>query len=425
MLYFSIKKLKVILFIISIGFTSLLSAQDTTQVDRKDAINVFFDCMYCDQEFIKDKLQLVNYVRDRKDADVHIMVSSESTGSGGVMYTWFFLGQNSFVNYNDTLTIATKSDVTSDERREKHLRTMQIGLIPFISKTSLINDVDIEFKTLDNMDGKIVEDKWNSWVYGVNVRGFFNGEESYQNLFGIASASAVKVTPNIKLEFEFDYVFEKEVYLIEEDGVPEELRFTSSDMSFEHLFVKSINDHWSWGYDMDVRSSTYQNIEIGVSVYPSIEYNLFPYEESNRRQLRFLYGMGYKYNDYLDTTLYNKLEEGHLHQRLTVAYEVQEKWGSIETSIRASNYFHDFGFNNVRLYSSLRLRLFKGFSVSLSGSFAMIHDQLSLVKEDVSSEDILLHQKEIATQYNYWGSVGISYTFGSIYNNVVNPRFGN
>ena len=30
----------------------------------------------------------------------------------------------------------------------------------------------------------------------------------------------------------------------------------------------------------------------------------------------------------------------------------------------------------------------------------------------------------LATNYNYRFSVGVSYTFGSIYSSIVNPRFG-
>jgi len=50
---------------------------------------------------------------------------------------------------------------------------------------------------------------------------------------------------------------------------------------------------------------------------------------------------------------------------------------------------------------------------------------LSLVKGGASREEILLKRKELATQFRYFTYFGLSYTFGSIYNNVVNPRFGN
>lgn len=63
--------------------------------------------------------------------------------------------------------------------------------------------------------------------------------------------------------------------------------------------------------------------------------------------------------------------------------------------------------------------------MNFGGGASMIHDQLSLVKQNLTYDQILLQRKEIATQYEYYLSFGLSYTFGSIYNNVVNPRFGN
>jgi hypothetical protein len=42
----------------------------------------------------------------------------------------------------------------------------------------------------------------------------------------------------------------------------------------------------------------------------------------------------------------------------------------------------------------------------------------------LTPEDILLQIRQLETQYDYYTSVGISYKFGSIYSNIVNPRFG-
>lgn len=42
-----------------------------------------------------------------------------------------------------------------------------------------------------------------------------------------------------------------------------------------------------------------------------------------------------------------------------------------------------------------------------------------------STEEILVRQRELATGYQYEVGFGVSYSFGSIFNNVVNPRFRN
>jgi hypothetical protein len=42
---------------------------------------------------------------------------------------------------------------------------------------------------------------------------------------------------------------------------------------------------------------------------------------------------------------------------------------------------------------------------------------------DTSIEDILLRRRELATDFEFSGSVAITYTFGSDFANVVNTRF--
>ncbi len=71
---------------------------------------------------------------------------------------------------------------------------------------------------------------------------------------------------------------------------------------------------------------------------------------------------------------------------------------------------------------ALSIRLWKGFNFRVSGDYAKIHDQLSLVKGSLSDEDILLRLKELSTTYSWYVSVGVSYYFGSSQSRAVNPR---
>jgi len=156
-----------------------------------------------------------------------------------------------------------------------------------------------------------------------------------------------------------------------------------------------------------------------------LEYNLFPYSQSTRRQFRFLYKAGSKHRRYEETTIHGKDTETLFEESLTLSLESKQPWGTVETALEGSHYFHDFAKNRLELFGQLSLQLFKGVSLELYGSFSLIHDQLSLPQGGATPEEILLRRKQLATQYNYFGSLGLSYTFGSIYNNVVNPRFGN
>ena len=142
----------------------------------------------------------------------------------------------------------------------------------------------------------------------------------------------------------------------------------TSGKYIEALVVKSVNEHWSWGGSFELFSSYYNNMERAIELSPALEYNLFPYSESTRKQLRFLYTVDLKHNTYIDTTLYGKTEEALMSQSLAIALGVKQPWGSINASIEGSHYFHDFTLNQVSLNSRLNFRLFKGFSVNLWSS---------------------------------------------------------
>lgn len=395
-----------------------LSAQEVqTNSDtlRKDALNIFMEA----SDYIRKEIPFVNYVRDIKDADVYIISSSQGTGSGGREFSYFLYGQHNFAGMADTLKFASSPDDTQDKVREMQVRTLKMGLMRYISKTPLAKYMRITFS--EPLSETVSSDKWNSWVFGASVNGFLNGEKSYKSSYLNGSLSARRVTENWKINLRGRYNINTDKFEIEDETYTSDNRTAS----FNSLIVKSIDDHWSYGGSFDLLQSTFSNVDFGVIFMPGIEYNVFPYAESTRRQLRFLYNLGYGFTNYNDTTIYDKLKEGHMQHSMNVAYEVIQKWGSIELNLSYSNYLHDWRKNNLSLFTNLDLRLAKGLNLSLGGGASIIHDQLGLVKGGATTEEVLLRRRELATQFNYFTSFGFTYTFGSIYNNVVNPRFGN
>jgi hypothetical protein len=157
----------------------------------------------------------------------------------------------------------------------------------------------------------------------------------------------------------------------------------------------------------------------------ALEYNLFPYRLSDRKSLAFTYRVGPEYNDYRQvTTIYGEQTEYLAQQSLEGSLDLEQPWGSIFASLRGSHYFNDLTKNRLRLnsYSFLQLQLLEGLSLRFSVRAGLIQDQLFLPAGDLPEEEILLRRRELATNYQLRGSIGLSYTFGSIYNNVVNPR---
>jgi len=402
------------LFLFSLTLFSQDESTNTADTLRKDALNVYMDA----SSYLKQKIPYINYVRDIKVADLVIISASERTGSGGREYTLFLEGQGKCAGMIDTIKYSTSPDETYEQRRDKEVKNLEMGLIRYVLKTPLAQYMDIKFT--EPISSEVSTDKWNNWVFKTSLSGYTYGQSTFKSSNASGRISASRVTEDWKLDFSSRYSSGKDEFEIDD----EIYKSTTILKSANALVVKSINNHWSIGGNGSVLSSTYSNYDLRVSVMPGIEYNVFPYSESTRRQFRFLYSIGYMYNNYTDTTIFNKVEEGLFSQSLSGSFEVIQKWGGVDLSVSWSNYLRDFSENSLSLDGYISWRIAKGLSVDIGGSFTFIHNQISLVKGGASTEEILLRRKELETDYNYFMHFGFSYTFGSIYNNVVNPRFG-
>ncbi|MBN1107793.1 MAG: hypothetical protein JXA55_03450, partial [Bacteroidales bacterium] len=398
-------------------FTTSLPGQSpppSSDTLRKDALNVFMEST----DFIRKEIPFVNYVRDIKDAGVYVISTSQGTGSGGREYTYFFVGQNKYAGMKDTLSFTSSPDETNELLRQKEVNTLKMGLMRYVAKTPLASHMKIFFN--EPLSETVSTDKWNSWVFRASLSGYLNGEKSYKASSLYGNISANRITENWKINLNARYNYSVDKFEIGEDIYTSQ----NNSKSFSSLIVKSINEHWSYGGSFSVSSSSYNNSQFSTSLLPGIEYDIFPYSESTRRQLRLLYQAGYSYMNYIDTTIYDKTREHLWLHTFTAAYEVIQKWGSVDISMGYSNYFHDWSKNNLSLNGYINMRIAKGLSVNFGGGASLIHDQLGLVKGGATTEEVLLRRRELATQFQYFTHFGLTYTFGSIYNNVVNPRFG-
>lgn len=394
-----------------------LSQEVTNQVTdtlRKDALNVYMEA----SDYIKEEIPFINYVRDRKVADLIIIKTREGTGSGGSTQTYFLEGRGKCSGMNDTISFSSSPDETYEQTRGREVDLLKIGMMRYIIKTPLSDYIRINFS--EPMRQEVSSDKWNSWVFRAGMNGMLNGESSYKSSNISANLSANRVTADWKINLSSLYSKNLSEYEIGDNIYTN--RTNSSSASA--LIVKSINEHWSYGGRGSVSSSTYGNYNLSVNLMPGIEYDIYPYSESNRRQLRILYSMGFMYNNYADTTIFNKTSESLMVHDLSGSYEVIQNWGSINMSVSWSNFLRNFSENMLSMYGSINWRVAKGLSINLGGSYSFVHNQISLVKGEASSEEILLRRRQLKTSYNYFTHFGFSYTFGSIYNNVVNPRFG-
>ncbi len=412
------KKLHLVLLFCFVGLFSVKTyAQDAAQ--NKAHINFFLDCWRCDFNFVRQQLQFVSFVRDPQLADVHILSSSSRTGSGGRKYYLNFIGLNEFKGQNFEYQYMADQSQTDDDIRRGLLKLIKTGILQYYAQSTFFNRINIDFSDSEvKKANETVHDPWNKWIFRIEAGSDYQKEES-QNEFSLRTEFRIqKVTENWKTRFEANHDFDRENYF--DEGKKIVNRQSRTDIRAE--YIKSLSPKWSAGIFGRYSSDTYINVDNEFRLNGGIEYNIFPWDVSNRKIFTFRYIAGVSKYDYIEETIYNKTSEILYHQSLQLNLELIQPWGRIESRLEGRNYFNDFSKNRLTFDSEFSVRLTKQLSIYSQLEFQVVHDQLYLPNGGASLEDVLLRRQKLATTYEIRAEFGFSFTFGSIYNNVVNER---
>jgi len=388
---------------------------------QEEPLRVFLDCWRCDMDHFRREVPFVSYVRDRMDAQVHVLVTSQATGAGGMEYTFNFIGLGEYEGQNDTLTVTSRPDDTDSETRADLVRVFKLGLVPFLARTAIGQRIDVAYMEPRTGAPSVVgpEDPWDLWVFSIRVGGEMEGASRESSGSFDGSLSASRTTEALKMEFRAFGDWSRDRFEYEEG---ESETFNSRNYEIQGLTVWSLSPHWSWGVTGSASGSTRYNQSLAIRGGPAVEYNYFPYSESTRRAVTFLYKMEAVSFDYEEITLFQKTSETRLTHSLEVGSAFNQPWGEFDLSFQASNYLDNFDQHRIEFRSSVEIRLFRGLSLDIRGSAARVKDQIYQPLEDIPIEDILLRRRELGTDYEYSIDVGFNFTFGSMFNNVVNPR---
>ncbi len=393
--------------------------------NRSVTLNVYLDCRGCDDNYVRSEIEFVNFVRDQSDADVHLFVTLQQTGSGGREHTLEFIGKGELSEQTQSLKFISPESDTDDERRRRLVKHVKLGLVPFLGEMDVFSNLNIVY-TGNVEDYKLMpgEDNWNSWVFELRGNTNFSGEQSQENFSLGGSFDASRITEDWKIRLEYDQNYRSRTFRKKDaEGNTDKDVFITQNKNFFGLFARSLSDHWTVGAYQRMRSSTQDNIDLSIGATPSIEYSLFPYNEHYRREVTFRYGVLGSYYQYTEPTIFQKTEEFLWRQELSVRMDFTQPWGGIFGWIDAGNYLHDFSKNRVNIGSRFNIRILRGFSVFFSARYSLINDQIALSAGETTEEELLLNLRQQATSYNYGGSIGFEFNFGSVYNNVINPRF--
>ncbi len=408
----------------ALGVAAVPVSAQTAASSQSDTLKVFLDCGdNCDFDFLRQEIRYLDYVRDRKDADVHVLVTTQNTGTGGRDYQLQYIGQGRFADHVHRSQFVSSGTDTGDERRRGFARVFTLGLTSYLMDTHTADKLTLQFTApLEAPTAAMAKtDRWNLWIFRVGASTSLRGERTDKSRQFKGNVSASRTTEDWKVSFTAEGQSDGNTFTLSDGS---ELESASHFYNVRGVAVKSLDkDHWGAVGRISTGDATQQNYKHTSRLATGVEYNIFPYSQSAQRVLLFQYAIGLNRYDYIETTIYDKLHETRLDSSLQGVLAFRQPWGYSSFSAEYISYLHDLSKHRVELDGQLDLRLFRGLSVNTKGKLSLVHDQLYLRAGAASDEEILLRRQRLATSYRYEFSVGFSYQFGSIFNNVVNPRW--
>ena len=383
---------------------------------QNEKIKVFLNCP-CDDDYLKQNTLFFDYVRDMDLADIEVFVFEITNASGGSNFSFNFKGKNKF-NKEYVISKTIPQNTSFNKSRKSLLDTYKLGMASFLSNTDYQSQVEVNFNNNNLFPENLTKDKWKNWVF--EVYGSFNfeneksiNEEEYN--FGI---DIDRVTNNWR--FRSDFEIDRSIRFF--SGGEQNYSSERESFYFSASLVKSISNHFSTGIFSSYTQDTYRNYKSSYNISPAIEYNFIPYNEVLTREVTLAYKLGYNLFRYIDETIYGFEDQKMFNHSLTLNLRFREKWGSIYSYLVGSQFLDLPEQNRLTINNNLNIRIIRGLSVRISAYFRFIRDQINLPKGAASVEDLLLRQRQISTNFQNRISMGLSYTFGSIFNNIVNQR---
>jgi hypothetical protein len=382
-------------------------------------LKVFLDCAECDVEYQRQNVTFVDYVRDRAVADLHVLVTTQDTGGGGLLWTVQFIGLGPFLNQDRTFRFATGQKATTDDQRRDFGRVFKIGLVGYAASTPVASRLDVDWRRPPRAMPRV--DRWSSWLFRISGTGNVSGEQSTAVRSHRVSVSGNRTTPDWKINVTVAGNVDRRSFTVANERRVDSRR---DSWTLGSQIVKSLGGHAGAGMRASVARSSFSNTDRLTTVLSGVEYDVFPYRDANSRSLTVQYTVGASAYDYRDVTIFDKLTETVPHHALNVSLGLRAPWGMAGAYSSLSQHLNNRDRHRLSISASTDVSLFNGFAVNIAAGFDRFNDLISLRQGSASSEEILLRQRQLPTDHSYSFTVGASYSFGSIFNTIVNPRFG-
>ncbi|MEJ5307401.1 MAG: hypothetical protein WHT27_03790 [candidate division WOR-3 bacterium] len=360
------------------------------------------------------KVKTFEFSNIKEESDVFFVLKKD-VNENNIAFILFSYGQNSYKNLSDTMKLSFDKNISEYDIYEKIYESFLIMVLGNFFEQDYLERVSITEK-----EKTFEEKKVYGWNFNLEGLTELYSENQYKN-----NLLKIKLTGNRfinydQIKFDLSFSVSKKYFYLDSNRV---LTSFNRNIFSEIEYIQAINDRISSRVKLDGYNSIFSNYKLKNDLSFGIEYSFFPYAEGNTRLLKVSYEYEPSFIMYYDTTIYNKIKEVLHRNIITFSYDVLFPKGNVSLSLVGSNYVQYFDQYSVSLEGSMKLYIFKGFSLNLYGEFVVPRDKRNIEKSGYTDEDLLLLQKERATDFAFFIDVSISYTWGSKFVNIESFRF--
>ena len=249
--------------------TATVSAQDQTPpaTTGAEALRVFLDCRRCDFDYLRREITFVNYVLDRPNAQVHVLVTREGTGGGGTAITLDFYGLKEFAGVDDQLIYYTTQNDTDDDERRQLGQALRLGLVRYATQTPLGRELEVSQRpggqqARQPTNAQPQDDPWNFWVFRTrfNVRLESEEREDTKSLSGSVSANCT--TDRWKMRIGVNSSYREDTFDLTDSTFTNVRRDNAVDLRF----IRSLGVHMGVGLGGSAVTASFRNQDLTARV---------------------------------------------------------------------------------------------------------------------------------------------------------------
>jgi hypothetical protein len=372
---------------------------------------------------LRQELSYFDFTRDPRLADLTLVVVRQPAGNGGERFT-VSLGRGAASLGTEELaparTFLAAPGAPPHESREHLLQAILSLLHGELLESAHAAAFALRLPVRTAAELSTLDDPWRYWVIAPELRGHGEGASGYYFIESTGAVSVRRIAEPSKIRLRGAYARRLSSYRLEDGS---RIHGDSYGWDGRAIYAHSIGRRWALGGVGTGHASEYENLKGQLRAAPLVELNIYPYSENASRQLRLAYQAGAWTNWYLEPNRAGLMRESRPFQALSVIADVNQPWGSVQLVGQLNAFLDAPALYRLSGGAVLSLRLVAGLALTLEGQAALVHDQINQRSRPITDRELLLWTAQQPSNHFFEAEVGLSYTFGSVHNTIVNPRF--